>query len=186
MVKKRFQSSILMLTLTILGTFVLGAFIFMALEGWHFIDAFYFVSMTATTVGYGDFTPTTKLSKIITIIYSLSIVPFVLYTFSIIAKYQTERVYNKIHNLEKKQDKHEKELEKTTRKIREQKQKIREQEEQLESQHRKLLAETSKNKKQEETIQEHEIELEGQDAELEVLEDIMEEALEKKPKKKKK
>ena len=184
MKKNHLHSSIFMLVVMLISALLVGAAIFSYLEGWHFIDAFYFVSMTATTVGYGDFTPTTKLSKIITIIYSMSIVPFVLYTFAIIAKYQAENIYNKIHHLEKEQDKQEEELESTERRIREQKKIIKAQEKKLAEQNRKLKKEVSQTKKQGAAIQEQEKELEGQDAELEVLEDIVGEAMEEKGKKK--
>jgi DNA repair exonuclease SbcCD ATPase subunit len=185
MKKNHLHSSILTLVIMLVTALIAGALIFSYLEGWHFIDAFYFVTMTATTVGYGDFTPTTKLSKIITIIYALSIVPFVLYTFAIIAKYQAENIYNKIHHLEREQDKQEDELEVTERKIREQKKKIREQEKQLARQNKKIEKEVTQTKKQGVAIQEQEKELEGQDAELEVLEDIVEDVIEDKGKKKK-
>ena len=40
-------------------------------EGWSVIDAMYCCVMTMSTIGYGDFTPTSDLSKIFTIVYSL-------------------------------------------------------------------------------------------------------------------
>jgi len=35
-----------------------GTFFFHFIEGWRYIDAFYYTGITLTTVGYGDFTPT--------------------------------------------------------------------------------------------------------------------------------
>jgi voltage-gated potassium channel len=37
------------------------------LEGWSLLDSFYFVAITFTTIGYGDFSPTQPLTKVITI-----------------------------------------------------------------------------------------------------------------------
>ena len=93
MTKKQLRQDLIMLITAIFTVLVIGAILFSFLEGWHFVDAFYFVTMTATTVGYGDLVPSTITSKIITILYSLSIVPFMLYAFSAVAKSQIQKVY---------------------------------------------------------------------------------------------
>jgi len=170
--KKQFKISIITLISMIALVLLVGAITFSFLEQWSIIDAFYFVSMTATTVGYGDFIPTHNLSKIITIIYSLSIVPFVLYTFSIVAKYQTERIYKKIHGLEREQHKQEDEIEQTERKLSTEKRKIKEQEEEIGKQEKKLKEQARLNKIQEKEIEEH-------DKELEVVEKIVKKELTK-------
>jgi voltage-gated potassium channel len=57
--------------LTILALFiwVAGAIFYHLHEGWSWVNAFYFCAVTLATVGYGDYTPTTNLSKVVTIIY---------------------------------------------------------------------------------------------------------------------
>lgn len=191
MSRQQFRQDLIMLISAIALVLILGATTFHYLEGWSFLDAFYFVSMTATTVGYGDFTPSHGLSKIITIAYALSIIPFVFYAFSVIAKSQMERIYRRIHHLERKQKEQEQVIDAAERKIEKQKTQISEQEEELENQQKnikksikaikqteaelakqrkKLLKEHKINKEQEEEISEH-------DKELEVVEEIMEKEL---------
>ena len=51
---------------------LVGGTLYHWLEGWDWLDSFYFVVITLTTVGYGDFSPTTPLTKIITIFYGLN------------------------------------------------------------------------------------------------------------------
>lgn len=193
---KRLKKSLHLLAVAILAALLLGTVIFTVLEGWSPIDAFYFVTMTATTVGYGDFTPSTPLTKVITVVYSLAIIPFILFAFSVLARYQVERIYRKVSGLERQQKEYEEELNKTDRqikrnkrlmkeqqeeleghqnKIRKQQKQIQEQEELMARQHRKLQEQTKINKEQAAEIQEH-------DKELEVVEDIVGKNTEKKKK----
>lgn len=59
------------LLLTTLAILSLGTMVYRYLEGWSWIDALYFSVITLTTVGYGDFSPTTDAGKLFTIFYIL-------------------------------------------------------------------------------------------------------------------
>lgn len=184
MPKKQLKESVKVIVIAIVALLSLGTVIFSILEGWSLLDSFYFVAMTATTVGYGDLVPTHTLSKIITVLYSLTIVPIILYGFSVLAKYEVERVYKKIHGIERQQEEQEGEIEKTERKIRDQKRILKEQEEALEKQEAQLRKQSRINKEQKEELEGHqkkikkqERELKEHDEELEVVEDIVEKEL---------
>ena len=62
----------------------IGAVLFHWLEGWSWLDSFYFVEITLTTIGYGDFSPTTPLTKLITIFYGLNGVMILLMLFDVV------------------------------------------------------------------------------------------------------
>jgi voltage-gated potassium channel len=55
------------------GVLVLtGTLFYWRFEDWTFVEALYFSIVTLTTVGYGDFSPTTPETQIFTIIYILT------------------------------------------------------------------------------------------------------------------
>lgn len=70
----------------ILINVIFGAAIFHWLEGWEWLDSFYFVVITITTIGYGDFSPTTPLTKLFTIFYSINGVIMLLFLFDLVRK----------------------------------------------------------------------------------------------------
>ncbi len=67
---------------------LIGAVLYHWLEGWSWVDSFYFVVITLTTIGYGDLTPTTPLTKLITIFYGINGVIVLLTFFDIIRRYR--------------------------------------------------------------------------------------------------
>ena len=62
----------------------IGAVVFHWLEGWSWLDSVYFVVITLTTIGYGDFSPTKPITKIITIFYGLNAIILILMLFDAI------------------------------------------------------------------------------------------------------
>lgn len=67
-----------------MGWIAVGTVVFYRLEDWTRIQAFYFSVVTITTVGYGDLTPTSDLSRLFTAIYILVGVSIGIVTLSLI------------------------------------------------------------------------------------------------------
>jgi hypothetical protein len=66
---------------------IFGTFMFQILEGWHFIDSFYFTGMTMLTVGYGDVTPKTDVGRIVAVVFAFISIGIALYALNIIARH---------------------------------------------------------------------------------------------------
>ena len=49
--------------------FLIGTVVYRFAEDWSWVDSFYFSAVALTTVGFGDFAPTTDVTKIFTIFY---------------------------------------------------------------------------------------------------------------------
>ena len=68
-VKKRYKT----LAGAAVSLIALGTVVFRWLEDdWSWIDSFYFSVVAVTTVGFGDFAPTTDASKLFAVFYILS------------------------------------------------------------------------------------------------------------------
>ena len=60
--------------------------VFHLLEGWSWLDSFYFVVVTFTTIGYGDIVPSMPATKLITIFVGLNGVAILLLLFDEIGR----------------------------------------------------------------------------------------------------
>jgi hypothetical protein len=57
------------LGLSAVGLLAAGTVTFHYIEGWSWVDSFYFSSVAGTTVGFGDLAPTTDASKLLSVLY---------------------------------------------------------------------------------------------------------------------
>ena len=53
-------------------TLAAGTIFYHVVEGWSLLDSVYFCVITLTTIGYGDFAPTTNLARLFTIFYAFT------------------------------------------------------------------------------------------------------------------
>lgn len=65
--QRQFQAILAVAVVVLSG----GAVFYHFVEGFSWLDSFYFCMITLTTVGYGDFSPHTNAGKLFTIFYIL-------------------------------------------------------------------------------------------------------------------
>src|SRR3989338_109200 len=70
---------------TVIAMMVFGTLAYHELEGWGYVDSFYFTGVTLSTIGYGDLYPTTDISKIFTVFYAFAGIVILAAALSIIA-----------------------------------------------------------------------------------------------------
>ena len=85
------QSGIIYAVLLAVGLICFGTVGYRVLEGWSWLNAFYTTVITVTTIGYGDFTPTNPDGKIFAVIFAISAIGIVTYTFSSMAAWVIKR-----------------------------------------------------------------------------------------------
>jgi len=81
----------------------IGTALFHALEGWNWVNSFYFTGITLFTIGYGDLVSTQPLTKILTVFWGFIGISVVLFTMTIFAKmyleFGQERLGEEVKNL---------------------------------------------------------------------------------------
>jgi voltage-gated potassium channel len=88
---EKFPRRVIVAFVIIAGYLFAGTLFFHAVEGWRYLDSFYFTGVTLTTVGYGDFTPTHDLSKLGAVFFAFSGVGIIFYSIGILAQRYFER-----------------------------------------------------------------------------------------------
>lgn len=78
------RTKIIVASTSLVSWITLGTVLFRRLEDWTWIQSFYFSVVTITTVGYGDLTPSSEMSRLFTAIYILVGVSIGLVTLTLI------------------------------------------------------------------------------------------------------
>ncbi len=134
-------------------------------EGWNVIDSFYFSTMTLTTIGYGDITPSNDIGKIFTSFYALIGIGVMLYILSSVVGvsiFKQEKNFGKIFTTFHRLRHHENEIKKA-------KEINVKQEEKIKTHEKEIRKAKEINIKQEEKIKTHAKELEKTKKELEQI-----------------
>jgi len=79
----------------LIGFIIIGTYAYNRVEGWSLLNSLYFVVITITTIGYGDFTPQTIAGKIFTMFFSFFGIIIAFYLFSVIGNDLFKKHINK-------------------------------------------------------------------------------------------
>ncbi|MEM3422756.1 MAG: potassium channel family protein [Candidatus Bilamarchaeaceae archaeon] len=77
--------------------YLISIFFYHEEEKWGYLDCAYFITMTITTIGYGDITPTTDISKIYTIFLTFAGISIAFYIISVLSSVREKIVDERLH-----------------------------------------------------------------------------------------
>lgn len=83
--RENFQQVVIFLSIVIY--FIAAIVFYTNLEGWNVMQSIYFAVVVVTTVGYGDFLPTSDGSKLVTICFALFALAIVVFSIDSITKF---------------------------------------------------------------------------------------------------
>lgn len=72
---------------TLIGIILIGTLAYHNIEGWNYVDSFYFSGITVLTVGYGDLHPTTPFSKVFTVFFAAAGIGVGLVTLTLLGQF---------------------------------------------------------------------------------------------------
>lgn len=118
----------------------IGTLFYAYVEGWSYVDSFYFSTMTLTTIGFGDLVPSTDMAKLFTSFYAVFGIGIMLYIIiSVIGVFifKQERIFSRIFFPMKIKD-HEKDIQKQEDEIKKQEEIIRKQQREIKTQQKEI------------------------------------------------
>jgi len=84
----------------VVAVLLAGTLFYRQAEGWSILDSLFFSVTTLTTVGYGELTPTTAMSKVFTIVYIFIGIGIILAFLNKIAEREIERRHRRTDRAE--------------------------------------------------------------------------------------
>ena len=86
------KRNLLITILLIIVLYTISIFFYNKFEGWSYLDAAYFITMSITTIGYGDFAPKTDEGKIFTMFLAFIGISLAFLLISTIASYRQRTI----------------------------------------------------------------------------------------------
>jgi hypothetical protein len=83
-------------TASVVGFYALGAYFYHITEDWTILDSVYFVTVTVSTIGYGDYHPTNDTGRLFTSFFIIAGLVIVLSAVDELAKYGIIRFENNV------------------------------------------------------------------------------------------
>ena len=91
----------------VLVLYVIGIMFYHNMEGWTWVDSIYFMTATFTTVGYGDITPKSEISRLFTVFFMWTGISVGFYLIYTISRYREEKIDQQLMSLFKNKGKEE-------------------------------------------------------------------------------